>query len=174
VDDDGREPLERLVQQHDLGIAHQRPGDREHLLFAAGELGAAVVAPLLQPRKHLVDALERPALRCGDPGEDDVLLHRQAAEDPALLVHELHAGLRDSVTLASGDIDAVELHAAAAGRHDAHQALERRALAGAVPPEQRHHLVPLDAHGDVEQDVGVPVIAVQAVDLDQAHAAISP
>jgi hypothetical protein len=29
-------------------------------------------------------------------------------------------------------------------------------------------------HGDVEQDVGVPVIAVQAVDLDQAHAAISP
>ena len=44
-----------------------------------------------------------------------------------------------------GDIDAVEHHRAGARRHHAHQALQRRALAGAVAAEQRHHLVALDA-----------------------------
>src|SRR5215471_11679661 len=32
--DDRRQPLERLVQQQDLGIAHQRAGDRQHLLLS--------------------------------------------------------------------------------------------------------------------------------------------
>ena len=58
----------------------------------------------------------------------------------------------------------------AARRHHAHQALQRRALAGAVAPEQRHDLVRLDPQRDVEQDVRVAVIAVQALDLEQAHA----
>ena len=115
----------------------------------------------LQPRKHLVDAVERPALRGGQPGEHEIFLDVEAAEDAPLLVHELHAGLRDGVALAPGDVDAVEHDRAAARRHHAHQALQRRALAGAVAAEQRHHLVALDAQRHVEQDVGIPVIAVQ-------------
>ncbi len=110
----------------------------------------------LQPREHLVDAVERPALRGGQPGDHEVLLDAQAAEDAALLMDQLHAGLCDLVALLAGDIDAVEHHRAAARRHHAHQALQRRALAGAVAAEQRHHLVALDAQRDVEQDVGIP------------------
>ena len=113
-------------------------------------------------------------LRRGQPGEDQVLLDVEAAEDAALLVHELHARLRDGVALSPGDLDAVEHHRAGARRHHAHQALQRRALAGAVAAEQRHHLVALHAQRDVEEDVGIPVVAVQAVDLEQAHAASTP
>ena len=38
-------------------------------------------------------------------------------------------------------------------------------------PEQRHDLVLLHAQPDVEQDVGIPVVAVQILDLEQAHCA---
>ena len=64
--------------------------------------------------------------------------------------------------LLAGEIGAVEHHLAGSRRHHAHQALERRRFAGAVAPEQRDDLVTLDAHGDIEQDVGVGVIGVQA------------
>ena len=110
-------------------------------------------------------------LRRGEPGEDDVLLDVEAAEDAPLLVHELHAGLRDGVARLPGELDAVELDRAGARRDHAHQALQRRALAGAVAAEQRDDLVLLDAQRDVEEDVRVAVIAVQAVDFEQAHAA---
>ena len=101
-------------------------------------------------------------LRRRQAGEDDVFLDVEAAEDAALLVHELHAGLGDGVALLPGEIGAVEHHRAGARRHHAHQALQRRALAGAVAAEQGDDLVALDAHRDVEQDVRIPVIAVQA------------
>ena len=52
-------------------------------------------------------------VRRGQPGEDEVLLDVEAAEDAPLLVHELHAGLRDGVALLAGDLDAVEHHRAA-------------------------------------------------------------
>ena len=87
---------------------------------------------------------------------------------------ELHAGLRNLVALRAGNVDAVEHDRAGARRDDAHQALQGRALAGAVAAQQRHHFVALDAQRDVEQDVGIPVVAVESVDFEQAHAASTP
>ena len=60
VDDDRRQALGRLVHDQQLGVAEQRPRDRQHLLLAAGQLRAAIAAPFGQPRKGLVDALDRP------------------------------------------------------------------------------------------------------------------
>ena len=88
--------------------------------------------------------------------------------------HELHAGARDGVALPAGDLDAVEQDRAGARRHHAHQAFQRRGLAGAVAAEQRYDLVLLDPQRDVEQDVGIAVIAVEARDFEQAHAACTP
>ena len=88
-----RQPFERLVQQDDLGVADQRAGDRQHLLLAAGQVGAAAAAPLLEPREHLVDAVERPLIRRRQAGENQVFLDIEATEDAAVFVHELHAGL---------------------------------------------------------------------------------
>src|SRR5262249_17303141 len=136
--DQRREALEGLVQQDDLGVADQRPRDGEHLLLAAREVRAAAAAPRLQAREHAVDALERPPGPGGEAGEHQVLLDVEAAEDAPLLVHQLYARARDVVTLAAGELDAVQLDRARARRHHAHQALQRGALARAVAPEQGH------------------------------------
>ena len=42
------QPLSGLIKQDDLGLEHHRPGDGEHLLLAAGERAAGLVAPLRQ------------------------------------------------------------------------------------------------------------------------------
>jgi len=121
-----------------------------------------------------VDALERPASRCRQSGEDEVFLDVQAAENAPLFVHELHAGLGDRVALLPGDFGAVEQNGAGARLNDAHQALQGRGLAGAVAAKQRHHFVTLDGQRDVEEDVGIPIIGIESVDLKQAHAACTP
>ena len=63
VDDDRRQAFERLVHQQQRRVAHQRAADRQHLLLAARELVAAVVAALGERRKEIVDPCERPAPR---------------------------------------------------------------------------------------------------------------
>ena len=93
--DQRRKPFERLVEQDDLRIADEGAGDRQHLLLAARQVGAAAGAPLLQAREHLVDAIERPSVARRQAGEDQVLLDVQAAEHAPLLVHQLHARARD-------------------------------------------------------------------------------
>jgi len=52
-----REPERGFVEQQQLGPAHQRTPDGEHLLLAAGERAGALLAPLAQDR---VEPAERP------------------------------------------------------------------------------------------------------------------
>ena len=92
LDDDRREALGRLVEQHELGIEHQRAGDRQHLLLAAGELVAEVGAALLEAREHLVGPRHGPGARTGDGRQ--VLLDGQRLEDVALLRHPADPGER--------------------------------------------------------------------------------
>ena len=68
--DDRREALHRLVEQQQARIHHQRAGDREHLLLAAGQLVAVIRPPLLEARKDLVDALDGPAARAAPRPSD--------------------------------------------------------------------------------------------------------
>jgi len=53
---------------------------------AGTHVGAAARAPLREAREHRPDALERPALRRRQAGQDEVLLDVEAAEDAAILV----------------------------------------------------------------------------------------
>src|SRR5215510_3318716 len=86
------QPLGRLVEQDDLGLEHHRPGDREHLLLAARQGAAGLVAALLQDRKVGVDLVEqrvaagRRHARTVEPGPE-ILEHREQTKDPALLRH---------------------------------------------------------------------------------------
>src|SRR5579885_2633499 len=66
------QPFGRLVEQDDLGFEHHRPGDRQHLLFAAREGAAELVAPLgeaREKREQLVDQLGLARLRDAVPVE---------------------------------------------------------------------------------------------------------
>src|SRR5207249_11136049 len=60
VEDLGRQAERRLVEEQQPRIAHQRPAEGEHLLFAAGQVRRLESATLAQHREQLVD--ERKAL----------------------------------------------------------------------------------------------------------------
>ena len=74
--DERREPERRLVEEQQPRPAHQRAGEREHLLLAAGERAGVLVEPLADPGEvaaHPLDvAVERAAPRVG--AEPQVLL----------------------------------------------------------------------------------------------------
>src|SRR2546427_3374789 len=60
VDEHRRQAFGRLVEEQHARVAEQRAADRQHLLLAAAELHAHLVAALAQHRKKLVDRLQRP------------------------------------------------------------------------------------------------------------------
>ena len=65
--DHRRKTLGRLVHDQEMRVGHQRARNRQHLLLAAGKLGAAVVSALGKPREGVVDALGGPgAALAGD------------------------------------------------------------------------------------------------------------
>src|SRR5581483_7868658 len=66
ADDHRRETLRGLVQEQQLGIPHERPRDRQHLLLATRERPRLLAPPLPEHREELVHALPRP--RPGPPG----------------------------------------------------------------------------------------------------------
>src|SRR5262249_58669544 len=140
-----------------LGAGRGGGGYRQRLRLPAEKMGPAPPPPLLQTREYLVDALKRPAVLSRKPGQHQVLLDVQAAEDAAVLVYQLHARARNGVTPHTHNLGAVENNRAIARGHHAHYAFQGRALPRAVAAEQRHHLVTLDAQGNVKEDVAVPV-----------------
>ena len=75
LDDHRGQALGRLVEQQQPRARAQHAGDREHLLLAAGQLGAGEVAALVQHRELLVDLLEAPRVGLArDRREQQVLL----------------------------------------------------------------------------------------------------
>ena len=87
----GREAQGGLVQQDEPGARHQRAGDDQLLLLAAGELAAGSGKAPAQEGEALQHALEvRPHLLAVAPhlaAQQDVLLHRELGEDVAPLRH---------------------------------------------------------------------------------------
>src|SRR5438105_2183732 len=82
----------RLVEQDDLGLQHHGARDGEHLLLAARQRAAGLVAPFAEHREvgeHLVEQLL--LARLGDAGAvktgAQVFHHRQQAENAAILRH---------------------------------------------------------------------------------------
>ncbi len=69
----------------------KRAGDGQHLLFAARQRHAVLLAAFAQAGEQLVDPLQRPADRRGDLGELQVFLDRQAGDDPPVLGHQRDA-----------------------------------------------------------------------------------
>src|SRR5262249_61669615 len=95
LNDDGREPLGRLVQEQDARAAHQRAGHGQHLLLAPRETARAAAGHLRELREVLVDARWTPfaALR----SHQEIFLHRQVAEDAPVLRHPADAERADLV-----------------------------------------------------------------------------
>src|ERR1700694_3549526 len=178
-----RESGRRLVEQQQLRVRGQRPGDLEAALLAVGKVARVVFGVPLQPHeaqqlhRALADVLLLPTLerRLEDRvpqlgvhprmlADEDVLDHRHVIEEAAVLECSRDPELGHAVRPRAGHVLAIEDDAAHRRREQAGDAVEQRRLARSVGADQRKDLVSLDVERDVV-DRGEPKEALgQAVD----------
>src|SRR5712691_6499922 len=167
LDDDRRQALGRLVEQQQPRAGAQDAGDRQHLLLAAGELGALAAQALLEIGEQPEDRLDGEPARLDLRRQQQVLLDVEAGENPALLRAEGDAAAGDLVRGAVDELPILETHRAPTLADDAHDGFQRRGLAGAVAAEQRHHFARKYLERRPVQDVGFAVPRLQGVDREQ-------
>src|SRR5215510_2254353 len=142
---EGGQALGGLVHHQDVGVADQRAPARQHLLLAAGELVAAVVDPLAQPREEIEHPAEAPARAvAGALADLEMFAHAERGKDAAPLRHQAQAAPRDLVRGQARDVLAAEQNAAAARRREADDRADQRGLADAVAAEHRDDLATAD------------------------------
>src|SRR5438445_9849336 len=167
LDDDGRQPLGRLVEQQEPGPGPQDAADREHLLLAAGQRGSAGPEPITEVREEAVDRVEPQPAGTHDRRQQEVLLDGEAREDAALLRAEGDPQARDPVRRQGDELAAREPNGAAAATHDPHDRFQGGRLARAVATEERHHLARANLEIDAVEDVRLAVPGVEIVDPEQ-------
>ena len=105
---------ERLVQQQRLGVIDQRPGQRDPLLLATGQLARPPLLPAGQVHdvQHLANLPVDPVLghALAAQPEGHVLEHAHVREQRVGLEHHVHVAL---VRRVPGDVPAIQPHRAA-------------------------------------------------------------
>ncbi len=138
-----RETQRRLIEQQQARPSDQRPGDGQHLLFAAAQRPAELVAPRRHPGQPGVDLLDvaavvarirRPRGNC----REQVLVHRQAREDAPAFGHRENAEPGDGVGGKRVDAPALERNLAGTGPHQPGDEFQQRRFARAVRAQQAH------------------------------------
>src|SRR5438132_8154697 len=164
--------LRRLVEQDDLGLERHRTRDGEHLLLAARERAARLVAPLSQDGEARVDFVEElSAPRLGHPlavqPGSEVLHHGEQPEDPPILGDPGDAEAGDVVGREPREVTTVEHHAAVGGTDQPHDGLEGGALADTITPEQADDFARTHLERHAVQDVRLAVVRVDV--LERQH-----
>jgi hypothetical protein len=146
--------LVSAVQAKQLRLGGQRNADFEIALFAVGQVGGQLVGFAEQADgvqrgfRLLIDIGEGAVMRDHVPGvtarlggDAHVFQYRGIGQDIGDLVGAGDAPLRDRIRGQAGNILAVEDDAAGGRPQHAGQAIEKRALAGAVRSDDGAHLV---------------------------------
>ena len=102
-----RQALRRLVQQDDGRIGHQGAANGQHLLLAAGQGPPVPFLHLVQPWKHVENALGVPP-RAFLLEDLQILVRRKRREDASGGRHIGDPGSGDHVRFEAGDVPAVE------------------------------------------------------------------
>ncbi len=173
----GIEVGERLVEEQDRRLDHQRTGKRDTLLLPAAELRRVAVLEALQAdrRQNLVDArLLSRAVECGvAETEGDVLQHRHVRPYGVVLKDHAHAPpLRRHAARRRGQHLAADRDRAGVGREETGEEAERRRLATAGGAEKRDELLLLDGDIDAAQRPEGAEVLGQSFDLDVCHACL--
>ena len=160
----GVEPGRRLVEEHDLGVVHERNRDSEALLQASGEVLELFLAlscevhELYQPLDIGVPAGEQPRVVL------DGLPDRYPVERAEPLRKDADAG--DDVALPLRDVHPEKAHFSRRGRADGVDDLDGRGLAGAVRAQEREHLALPDRERYVVDRQQIAVALRQVLDVD--------
>jgi hypothetical protein len=155
----GRQAHRRLVEHEELRAGHERPGDGQHLLLAAGQGAGQLPPPLGEQREVRVHAVELPAV---DVAEDvgahlHVLVDRHHREHPAALRAVGDPALDDRVRGEAAERPALELDRAAGEAEQPGDRPERAGLPRAVGADQRHQLAGPHLQVDLLERLDGPV-----------------
>ena len=151
-----------------LRAGAQDAADRQHLLLAAGKLGALAPAPLLQVREQLVDLVDATGRRARPAAAACRFSSTSRLEKmPRSSGQNASPEAGDPVRGQIDRLGAIEEHRTFALADDAHDRLQRRGLAGAVAAEQGDDLARGDVEVDAVQDVRFAVPGVQVADRQQ-------
>src|SRR3546814_14118892 len=77
-----------LVEEEELHVAGQGAGNRQHLLLAARHGRRFLPLALGEPWEMIVDPGERPSGPLGGLRHAEILLHRDAGDDPSVSRNE--------------------------------------------------------------------------------------
>ena len=175
LDDAGRvQRVGRLVQDEQVGVVQQRPGQREPLPVAEREHAGATVGVVLEVHEPdgLADRLPR---RSGQPALDlEVLAHGEVGVGGRALDEVADAA--EDLALARTHPPAEHLDVAGARADEAEQHADRGRLAGAVPAEEPVDLAAPDRQVERVDGAHVAVALGEAVRGDGgvgAHGAVS-
>src|SRR3546814_10407383 len=112
----------------------------------------------------LEEALDGPAARLDDLRQLQVLFHRHAGDDAAVLRHQADADTRrlEGLHLVQRLVVEPDLAMTQVRLSKARNAAQRRSLAGAVAPEQGDDLPLVHIEADVLHDVALAVVGIEA------------
>jgi hypothetical protein len=171
VDRDRRQAEGDLIEDDQARRGHQRTADGQHLLLAAGQFGPRAAPPLAEHVEELVDRAEPPVPLAGRPGrtgpEQQVLLDREVAENPAAFHAVRDAETDDAVRGPSVDAAPVEPDLAAGDRQHPADRPGRGRLAGTVRAQQGEHFPFRHGERDVVQRAERAVLGRDPLDLQQ-------
>ena len=171
VDDAGCQSEGGLVEQEHIGVTDQGAGECQLLRLTSRQRPGKLVAP--RPE----DAEQREEL--GDPrldaiggaprhgAEPEVLLDRQATEDPAVLGDQREATPHDRLGGAAGDGPPANRHLASGGRAQPHDGVQQGRLASPVGTDEGDHLALLDRQRGVADRRHGPVADRQVHHVQQ-------
>ena len=171
--DDGREAERRLVEHEETRPAHERAGDRQHLLLAARKRAAALCKALLEPGKELCHTRQvllemSRAINLG--AHLEIFQHRHAPEDAPPFRRLRDPEARDRVCFEPRDVLAGEADRSLSRPRIAADGHHQRRLAGAIGTDQRHDLAFRDLDIDTLQRHDAAVVALDAADAEKGRA----
>ena len=165
------ERAQGLVEQQDLGLDDQHPGERDPLLLAAGEL--PLIAPLVAAEIHLI---ERPLHAHPNlpprrlpylQAERDIVEHIHVRKDRVVLKDDPDSPL---LRRQQRHVLAADQHPAVIGADEARDHAQCRRLAAARRAEQGEELALLDPQAQVIDRERLAVALSQVRELDVRHA----
>jgi hypothetical protein len=171
---DRRQTGRRLVEQQQLGIAHQRTTDGAHLLLAARHGAGHLMATLLHAREqveHELQALRELGPRLRHEGaHPEIVFHGEPREKPSILRHVRDAEADDPVGRRGQHVGAFHRDTAARRADQARDHAHQGRLACAVGADHADRLARLDVEADVEQRLECAVAGIDGLQIQHdAH-----
>src|SRR5438874_8797067 len=156
-----------LIEKQQPSPGAQDTSDGKHLLLAPRQLRALASQSLLQIGKQLENSgqLEAVGLHLGR--QQQVFLHAQARENPALFRAQRDAEPRDPVAGQIDQLAALIEYRAGTLTDDAHDRFQGRGFAGAIAAEQRHHFARQHLETRTVQHMGLPIPRLQPFNRQQ-------